>query len=121
MRAMSSRFACCTASVTEEVQSDNDNVVIQRQRVVAGGADAVGRCGPGKHDRVHAEAAQHEIERGMEEGGEARLYYDAVRRRDLKLLRVRVGHAVAAIRRKRPAAGKPHIMAALSTSLPSAR
>ena len=46
------------------------HIVVERQRVVAGGADAVRRGGADEHDGAHAQAAKHQVQLRGEERGE---------------------------------------------------
>ena len=88
------------------------HVIIQRERVIAAAADAVGRRGPGEDHGIHAETAQYEIERSVEKGGEARLYDAVIAVEYLEFLGKGIRHALVAGLRERLPALKPDVVPA---------
>ncbi len=114
MRAISSRFARCTSSVTDDVQSEkgrrrHSRAKARRSRLAA---DAVRRGCSGEDHSIHAQPAQYQVYLRMKKRGEARLDYAVVLRQNDEFRRKSVGYFGSALLGKRLAALEPNIIAA---------
>ena len=104
--------------------TQDDDVVVERKRVVAGRADAVGRGRACQNDGLHTEPAQNEVKARCEKCREAGLYDGVIALEPLKLVREGIRQALCAALRQGLAALRPNFcprlfdVAAVGTVMP---